>query len=208
MRKLRKKIYKYTSTHRPAKKPRDSIHDILALLKPRKLPDFLVDSIKKRRNFDLSSIKNVVVPPGSDSMEMRHMGSQQEAEIQELFSQHKSRMEIAEKKALLKMEKRRTNFSETEEDSFNGSLPKEESNVASEAKESHGLPSMTHDSEDPQMREDYDYGQHHGFLTFEQDFYSEEEWLKFWSLIFHFITLSSTGAKNIFFPITFFSIFP
>jgi len=66
MRKLRKKIYKYTSTHRPTKKPKDSIHDILTLLKPRKLPDFLVDSIKKRRNFDLSSIKNVVVPQGAE----------------------------------------------------------------------------------------------------------------------------------------------
>ena len=79
MRKLRKKIYKYTSTHRPSKKPKDSIHDILALLKPRKLPDFLLDSIKKRRNFDLSSIKNVVVPQGAEYLEMKSMASDQES---------------------------------------------------------------------------------------------------------------------------------
>lgn len=85
MRKLRKKIYKYTSTHRPTKKPKDSIHDILTLLKPRKLPDFLVDSIKKRRNFDLSSIKNVVVPQGAKFSQMKSMGSQQEQEIEKLF---------------------------------------------------------------------------------------------------------------------------
>ena len=179
MRKLRKKIYKYSSTHRPAKKPRDSIHDVLALLKPRNLPDFLLDSIKKRRNFDLSSIKNVVVPPGADFLEMRAMGSLQEAEIATLFGEHKSRMESVEKKALMKMEKRRTQFSETEEESVSGSGEKEDSQEVSEAKGSEAIPSMTHDSEDPQMREEYDYGQHHGFLSFEQDFYSEEEWLKF-----------------------------
>ena len=88
-------------------------------------------------------------------------------------------MESVEKKALMKLEKRRTNFSETEEESFNGSLGKEESNEVSEVKESHVIPSITHDSEDGQVREDYDYPQNHGFLCFEQDFYSEEEWLKF-----------------------------
>lgn len=79
MRKLRKKIYKYTSTHRPTKKPKDSIHNIITLLRPRKLPDFLIDSLKKRRNFDLSSIKNVIVPPGANFDQMKSMSSQQEA---------------------------------------------------------------------------------------------------------------------------------
>ena len=78
MRKLRKKIYKYTCSHKPTKKPKDSINDILTLLKPRKLPDFLLDSIKKRRNFDLSSIKNVVVPLEADFHEMKSLASSQE----------------------------------------------------------------------------------------------------------------------------------
>lgn len=61
MRRLRKKISKYTSTHKEAKKPRDQSHDILNLLKDRNLPSFVLDTIRKRRTFDLQCLKNVVM---------------------------------------------------------------------------------------------------------------------------------------------------
>ena len=66
MKKLRKKIYKYTSTHKLTKKPKDSINTIMNLLQRRSLPDFLIDSIKKRRTVDLHSMKNVKVCPGAN----------------------------------------------------------------------------------------------------------------------------------------------
>lgn len=65
MKKLRKKIYKYTSTHKQNKKPKDPVQDILGLLKPRDIPSFLMEPIKKRRNLDLSSLKSVMALPGA-----------------------------------------------------------------------------------------------------------------------------------------------
>ena len=47
MRRLRKKISKYTSTHKEAKKPRDQTHDILNLLKDRNLPSFVLIQLEK-----------------------------------------------------------------------------------------------------------------------------------------------------------------
>lgn len=61
MRRLRKKISKYTSTHKESKKPKDQSHDILNLLKDRNLPSFVLDTIRKRRIFDLQCLKNVVM---------------------------------------------------------------------------------------------------------------------------------------------------
>lgn len=66
MRRLRKKISKYTSTHKEAKKPRDQSHDILNILKSRNLPVFILETIKKRRTFDLLCLKNVVLSGESD----------------------------------------------------------------------------------------------------------------------------------------------
>lgn len=65
MKKMRKKIYKYTSTHKQMKKSKDSAHNILGLLEPRGLPNFLMDPIKKRRNFDINSLKSVMALPGA-----------------------------------------------------------------------------------------------------------------------------------------------
>lgn len=51
MRKLRKKIYKYSITHKSQQKPKDSVHSIIDRLRGRQVPAFLLDSLKKRRNF-------------------------------------------------------------------------------------------------------------------------------------------------------------
>lgn len=65
MKKLRKKIYKYTCAHKHTKRPKDSTSEILGLLKPRDLPNFLLDPIKKRRNFDINNLKTVMALPGA-----------------------------------------------------------------------------------------------------------------------------------------------
>lgn len=65
MRKLRKKIYKYTSAQQRPKKVRDSTQDIYNILEHRSIPDFVLDSLKKKRTLDLTSLKNVVINYGS-----------------------------------------------------------------------------------------------------------------------------------------------
>ena len=70
MRRLRKKISKYTSAHKEAKKPRDQSHDILNILKSRNLPAFILDTIRKRRTFDLLCLKSVVLNGESSLEEM------------------------------------------------------------------------------------------------------------------------------------------
>ena len=62
MRRLRKKIYKYTATHRENRKPKVATNqDILLLLRQRNLPAFVIEQVTKKRTFDLASIKNVNV---------------------------------------------------------------------------------------------------------------------------------------------------
>ena len=61
LRKLRKKIYKYSAIHRQTKKPKDTTHDIMGLLKSRNLPSFVTDSLKKKRAIDIGSLKNIQV---------------------------------------------------------------------------------------------------------------------------------------------------
>lgn len=51
MKKLRKKIYKYSISHKTQHKPKDSAHSIIDRLKGRQVPSFVLDSLKKRRNF-------------------------------------------------------------------------------------------------------------------------------------------------------------
>ena len=48
-----------------------------------------------------------------------------------------------------------------------------------EIKDSEGIPSITHDSEDHHFRDEYCVFRSNGFLALEKDLYSEEEWLKF-----------------------------
>lgn len=93
MRRLRKKIYKYTVTHRENRKPKHpGIQDILLLLKQRNLPNFVIDQITKKRTFDIGSIKNVIVSQEASIEEITKRAQAQEDEIKDLFTQHKDRM--------------------------------------------------------------------------------------------------------------------
>lgn len=116
MRRLRKKISKYTSTHKEAKKPRDQTHDILNLLKDRNLPSFVLDTIRKRRTFDLQCLKNVVMSNQSNLEDMMKLTNDQEKQIQGLFSEHKQRIKKHVPKNYPKLERRSTNCSSTQED--------------------------------------------------------------------------------------------
>lgn len=93
MRRLRKKIYKYTATHRENRKPKTPVaHDILLLLKERNLPSFVIDHFSKKRTFDIASIKNVNVSHGATLQEISTRALAQENEIQTLFTEHKNRL--------------------------------------------------------------------------------------------------------------------
>ena len=66
MKRLRKKIYKYTATHRENRKQKNpAFQDIVMLLKQRNLPNFVIDQVTKKRSFDLGSIQNVNVGSGA-----------------------------------------------------------------------------------------------------------------------------------------------
>ena len=73
MRKLRKKIYKYTSAQPKPKKVRDCTQDIFNMLEIRSIPNFVIESLKKKRTLDLTTLKNVVISPGSSFSEMSSM---------------------------------------------------------------------------------------------------------------------------------------
>ena len=85
LRKLRKKIYKYSTTHKQVRRQRDLTHDIFRLLKARNLPSFVADSLKKKRVIDIGSIKNVHVAPVASLHEIVSMAGSQEDEINSLF---------------------------------------------------------------------------------------------------------------------------
>ena len=112
MRKLRKKIYKYTSAQPKSKKVRDSTHDICKLLEMREIPDFVLESLKKKRSLDLNSLKNVVISPGSKLPEMTSMVRSQENEVERIFRDHRARMKTV-KRAIPKLEARVTTCSST-----------------------------------------------------------------------------------------------
>jgi len=51
-----------------------------------------MDTIKKRRTFDLITLKNVVMTGDSNLPDMISLANTQEAEIQALFAEHKQRL--------------------------------------------------------------------------------------------------------------------
>jgi hypothetical protein len=62
MRKLRKKIYKTCrNAHHPVKKLKENTEEIIDIFVNRKIPDFVTESLRKRRNFDVKSIKNISI---------------------------------------------------------------------------------------------------------------------------------------------------
>ena len=77
LRKLRKKIYKYSTVHPQVKKTKDSTHDIMGLLKSRNLPTYVTDSLKKKRVIDICSLKNIQVSHMVSLSEIVSMASSQ-----------------------------------------------------------------------------------------------------------------------------------
>lgn len=61
MRRLRKKIYKFITSKHYHKKVQESKKDLLALLKEREVPSFVVEMLAKKKNVDLAAIKNLNV---------------------------------------------------------------------------------------------------------------------------------------------------
>jgi len=62
MRKLRKKIYKHSILSKTKlKRSKDSTEEIISIFKKRNIPEFITENLKKRRSFDVASIKNISV---------------------------------------------------------------------------------------------------------------------------------------------------
>jgi len=62
MRKLRKKIYKTCrNSHHTTKKLKENTEEIIDIFLSRKIHDFVTEALRKRRNFDIKSIKNISI---------------------------------------------------------------------------------------------------------------------------------------------------
>jgi hypothetical protein len=62
MKKLRKKIYKYTTSKTYLQQRKEpSFDDVISILHSRNIPEFVLDSLKKKRNFDLCTFNNINV---------------------------------------------------------------------------------------------------------------------------------------------------
>jgi len=79
MKKLRKKIYKYTTSKtylRQRKEP--SFDDVLSILNTRSIPEFVIESLKKKRNFDLCTFNNINVVERSPLADLSYLTNRQE----------------------------------------------------------------------------------------------------------------------------------
>lgn len=94
MRKLRKKIYKHSvgSKGRQSRKSKDSTDEIMHIFRERNIPPFVTEILKKRRSFDMSSIKNIAVTAALPLADIQNRTNAQESEINQLYVVHKERM--------------------------------------------------------------------------------------------------------------------
>lgn len=98
MRKLRKKIYKQCNAKPKSKKQKDATESIIEIFKERNVPSFVTDTLKKRRSFDMTSIKNIIINAPLPLEDIRNRVNLQEKEIDSLYSDHKRRMDEEKKK--------------------------------------------------------------------------------------------------------------
>lgn len=89
MRKLRKKIYKQCAVSQKNKKVKDSSDQILGILKQNHIPEFVIESLKKRRNFDIGSIKNILITAPLPLEDIRNRVNLQEQQVNSLFLEHR-----------------------------------------------------------------------------------------------------------------------
>jgi hypothetical protein len=75
---LRKKIYKKCGSKQKHPIQKDSSQKIMDIFRLRKIPDFVIEALKKRRNFDLNSVKNIVINSPLPLEEIRNRVSLQE----------------------------------------------------------------------------------------------------------------------------------
>lgn len=107
MRKLRKKIYKHSvQSKHTVKKSKDCTEQIMSIFKTRGVPSFVTETLKKRRSFDMTSIKNIAIYDFLPFEEILARTNKQEEEVNQLYADHKQRMqEIKEKAAIFKSER-------------------------------------------------------------------------------------------------------
>ena len=98
MRKLRKKIYKHCINKQKSKKQKDTTEEIIDIFKQRNVPGFVTETLKKRRSFDMTSIKNIVINSSLPLEELRNRVNMQEREVDSLYFDHKKRMDEERKK--------------------------------------------------------------------------------------------------------------
>ena len=89
MRKLRKKIYKQCVVSKKSKKVKDSSDQILGILNQSHIPEFVTESLKKRRNFDIGSIKNILITAPLPLEDIRNRVNLQEQQVNSLFLEHR-----------------------------------------------------------------------------------------------------------------------
>jgi hypothetical protein len=94
MRKLRKKIYKHSvvSKTKQSRKSKDSTDEIMHIFRERNIPPFVTEILKKRRSFDMSSIKNIAITAPLPLADIQNRTNAQENEINQLYVVHKERM--------------------------------------------------------------------------------------------------------------------
>lgn len=112
MRKLRKKIHKKCSNpnSNPNKKHKDNNEEIIHIFRNRNIPSFVTDTLRKRRNFDINSIKNIIINTELPLEDIRNRVNIQEQEINNLYLDHKSRMQELRQKAEEERAARITSF--------------------------------------------------------------------------------------------------
>lgn len=115
MRKLRKKIHKKCSNPgSTSKKHKDNNDEIIHIFRHRNIPAFVTESLKKRRNFDINSIKNIIINTALPLEDIRNRANLQEQEINNLYSDHKTRMQELRQKAEEERAARTTSFESTQ----------------------------------------------------------------------------------------------
>jgi hypothetical protein len=79
MRKLRKKIYKHSILSKTKlRRNKDNTEEIMSIFKQRNIPEFITENLKKRRSFDVASIKNISVPLELPLLEIQNRTFSQE----------------------------------------------------------------------------------------------------------------------------------
>ena len=88
MRRLRKKLYKHflqQNRNKKDRKNRDVTEEVIKIFKQRKVPKFVADSVRRRRNFDFATLKNLFINSSLPLEEIKSMSNRQESETTVLF---------------------------------------------------------------------------------------------------------------------------